>query len=476
MEAASIWPETRVQMLSVLGVVLQARIPRGVLEDLETVFVVEKPALASGASGIVYKACINESDTTEDTRKVCMRFKIPLVDSIAAHEVPLVLKNMVQQRAEDRPAAYRPEYDCWSTRGECTGYANLYREVLSGRFLNLLVHKGITPHLPVIYQCFSSRFIETEVPEAAEDGTIPEPRFRKRWPCGAIATEMCHMTFRQFIREFTQRCPDEHEHKIPELLHIAFVQIVHGIMCAQTYFNFRHNDLHLNNAMMTYITAGKYRYVVDGQYYDIPNYGMCWKLIDFGFSSSTTLFGCEDNGSMLLCTHALKVADTYRFDSARQPTEMYDIVRFMSSVLQAATSLKRRTSNPRFDYIIDYFTEKLALSEEMFEKQHKDPGTGAVQVSHGRSSLRTAIVVAKQRDESIKLDYAKRATSNAQGSLARAFFKHISRNFRVFVPSSVDTVHTVFSADKPLFGKSEPLRGVEGMFYAVDAAGMLTRK
>jgi len=75
------------------------------------------------------------------------------------------------------------------------------------------------------------------------------PKFVKGMSCGAIATEMCHMTFVTFVKTLVTSCRELEG--IQKLLEVAFIQLVNKIMCAQKYFNFRHNDFHNQNAMMT---------------------------------------------------------------------------------------------------------------------------------------------------------------------------------------------------------------------------------
>jgi len=408
---------------------------------------------------------------------------------------------MVKQATDDLPADTSAAFSCVSRGGECTGYDNMVREALMGRFLNLLVRKKVTPHLPVIYKCFASRFMETEPLRAStpqhvrvaleeflrdersaasiayrSDRTMLalmkryKPRYVLRQRCGAIATEMCHMTFVRFLTTIASYCRTVGETEM--LLEVAFVQLVHGIMSAQHYLNFRHNDFHTQNAMMTYITSGVYQYVVDGAQYDVPNYGMCWKLIDFGFSSSTELFGCYDNGTMLACSHALSVAETYDLHPAEHASEMYDLVRFMTLAKDFAIDKSTDVTGlagerARWARIALFFQKQLAASTEVFEAMYPDSRTRASR------SLGQAVAVGSRAalaSHAQQVSYAKLATSNAKTNTMRTFFKKVAERWK----AGARTYGTnVFNADEPLFRGGEPLEAFESRYYGVDVDGKL---
>ena len=504
LDAAVAWPSTRLDILATIEREIERRIPgETFLDDVRTVFAVKR-RLASGASGVVYKACLNDAEALGMVagRKVCQKFAFPSADSSGRfHQVPLVLKNMAKQATDDLPADASAAVSCVSRGGECTGYDNMVREALMGRFLNLLVRKKVTPHLPVIYKCFGSRFMETEPLRASTPAAVRvaleellrdetsaasiayrsdrkmldlmkryKPRYVFRQRCGAIATEMCHMTFVRFLTTIARDCRTVKDTK--RLLKVAFVQLVHGIMSAQHYLNFRHNDFHTQNAMMTYITSGVYQYVVDGVQYDVPNYGMCWKLIDFGFSSSTELFGCYDNGTMLACSHALSVAETYDLDPAEHASEMYDLVRFMTLAKNFAIDESTDVGvladqSARWSVIALFFQKQLATSTKVFEDMNPDSRTRASR------SLEPAVAVgsrAARASHAQRVGYAKLATSNAKTNTMRTFFKKVAESWRVGVRTHGPNV---FDADEPLFRGGEPLEAFESRYYGVDVDGKL---
>ena len=72
---------------------------------------------------------------------------------------------------------------------------------------------------------------------------------------------------------------------------------------------------------------------------------------------------------------------------------MYDLVRFMSTVRDTAISLKKQYRNAKFDIVIDYFNDMLALAEELHRQRHTGP-RGGIESSHREESIRTAIKLA----------------------------------------------------------------------------------
>ena len=518
MDAASTWSDTRLDVLATVLHEIDARIPGSRLEDMQKVFAVGRH-LASGVSGVVYKACLNISSA----RGVCKKFSFPKIDPFHLHKVPLVLKNMVEQVERDRPRAPYAPYSCVSRTGECTGYANMHREALMGRFLNMLVTKQVTPHLPVIYKCFSSKFMANEplpswvrpdvAPAITEIFTNPRsasslrhradptvkryvdallaehyPKYKVGDSCCAIATEMCHMTFDRFVKTLVESCRERAD--ITRLLNVAFIQLAHGIMCAQKYFNFRHNDFHNQNAMMTYITAGEYRYAVDGVQYDVPNYGMCWKLIDFGFSSSTKLFGCHDNGIMLTCSHALSVADQYGLSPAAHSAEMYDLLRFMHvSKGDAREEIDNAPAGDvearaRWQLVLDYFKEKIqeaaAASQRSIVKSIMEGAartwklrTLDVPISIVTSKVARGDRAGQAAKEAARKNFARLDSSNNHTGVAQDFFKTIARDFVNPSPARDGFEQHTFNADQPLFRAGEMLDAFEHAFYKVNDKGEL---
>jgi hypothetical protein len=156
------------------------------------------------------------------------------------------------------------------------GDLNPFREVILGYFMNALVMSKTTPHFPLLVTPFYCDASDSSAPTAG------------------ILMERAHMTFSAFLTHLVAQ--DDKK----DMLRVALLQISHALLCAQDHFDFRHNDLHLENCMVTFIDADvQYTYDVYGARFTIPTHGMCWKVIDFGKGTSG-MFGEWDHAHKLL--------------------------------------------------------------------------------------------------------------------------------------------------------------------------------
>jgi hypothetical protein len=119
---------------------------------------------------------------------------------------------------------------------------------------NLLVQKGICPHLPFVYRYYQCK----------KDSYV------------IVANELASGDLKDLL---TKVKPD-----IPTMK-IIFFQIFLGIYCVKKYFNISHNDLHWGNVLYHDIPKkGNFRYIIQGQSIVIPNTGLFPVLWDFGLS------------------------------------------------------------------------------------------------------------------------------------------------------------------------------------------------
>ena len=490
MDEAATWPCTRVNVFATVGREIEYALLMHdrKLDNVRRLFAVKQPALARGAFGVVYKACLNVSADSEADMASCRKFPFSFAGDATSHQVPLVLKTVrafkINQDLSDASLL-----SCWSDKGECIGDMNEYREVILGRFLNRLVKRSVTPHFPLIYEFFQSKFIDDAVPsrrvtpataadlaemlknlnsdrskQIQEDKRRLErvlavyPKYRRGDPCSAFVTEMCHMTFTQYLDLLGAHCHDKDQMTL--LLDVAVLQVVNGLMCAHKHFNFRHNDMHANNVMMTYITSGEYRYVVDGKRYHVPNFGMCWKLIDFGFGSSTKLFGPCDNAAMLVSTHALKEISMYDIRPDVTPTEMYDLTRFLESSKSHAEGERAKSSN--WDNIFHFFRYKLQDIISLYMLYQRTDA----------EVLKSAADAAGGTQRAKEL-FMSKSSANANFGFASRFFHDIAKPFLVERPVPDAYEPLIFNAEVPLFHAHEPLSNLEGLHYTVNSRGDL---
>lgn len=315
MQVMDTWPKSRVSILEETRRILNERFAsirsRSISRLLNWFTDMER--LSAGSFGEISKGCIRQWSArlvpTEPPK--CVRYFLKEYDEYGhaagesvAHTVHLIIKTMVplsgKQLLHHSPfSGHTSKFDDW------VGEVNSVREVMIGRLLNLLVVHNVTPHVPLIYEPFH---------------VIRDNR-------NAFAMELSHMSFANFMSSRILSTVSDAEAK--ELLDVAVLQVCNGLLCAQKHYDFRHNDFHSKNVMMTFIYKTKYNYKVGDSYYSVPNYGMCWKLIDFGYSSSP-VFHKHDIAHAYMHSPALTRAPKF-FDLTDHAAELFDILRLLTS-------------------------------------------------------------------------------------------------------------------------------------------------
>lgn len=302
MAAVETWPSSRTNLLEEVRKYLADFLGADrELTSLALAFANIRTVGEKSKFGVVRLACLR-SLTGPD----CQIFSLIVDDTHATTDMPvyLVIKSIPTLVSESLPVPYAG----LNRARKWVGHQNHLREILMGRMLNHLVQARITPHFPLIYEPFR---VTSDVKNEY------------------FAMELCHYTINQFMTHVKAvKVPEEQKITI---LRVCIIQLCQALAAAQHHYNFRHNDFHGGNAMMTYITRGTYTYKIGAKYYTVPNYGMCWKLIDFGFSSSD-LFGHQD------VEHALVHATLVDFTSL---TQIYftDMMRLLlSSVMREPLS------------------------------------------------------------------------------------------------------------------------------------------
>ena len=320
MEAVDTWPKSRVNILEQTRTLLSVRFAATSREIARLAdWFARLETVGTGSYGTVYKGCVRAWDTTDMTPltpPTCVQYTLPDLGATVAvahsnHDIFLIIKTLTplsKATLHDVPySGHNSDFSAW------LGQNNSVREVMMGRLLNLLVVRGVTPHFPLIYEPF-------HVVEGNRS---------------AFAMELAHMSFANFMSSKILSTLDSGE--AIEVLDVALLQICNGLLCAHKHFDFRHNDFHAENAMMTFITDTNYNYKVNGSYYKVPNYGMCWKLIDFGYSASP-VFGENDLAHAAMHSPALSVANDY-FDLTDHAEEFYDLLRLVTSAKYFARTL-----------------------------------------------------------------------------------------------------------------------------------------
>ena len=304
MEEAEAWPKSRVNLLAIVRTALQLVLSEDrSLTTLGEAFNKIRLVGDKSAFGVIRTACLKpHAVDTED----CAEFSLGL-ERLQRVSVFLIIKSIERaayERGMEFPYSGLKDDTTW------VGHKSHIREILMGRFLNHLVTARITPHVPMIYEPF------TVTTDATHE---------------YFSMELCHLSLKAFVSD---KLPIVLPSVQPKLLGVCLLQLCHALACAKHHYNFRHNDLHAANAMMTYITTGTYTYKVNGTVYRVPNFGMCWKLIDFGYASSD-LFGPLDVAHAYAHSRAFPFgmeAIKSRLNTRKLSLDFYDMSRLVSAI------------------------------------------------------------------------------------------------------------------------------------------------
>jgi hypothetical protein len=396
MEIVDAWPQTRVNILEQTRLLLNARFARtsrtiGHVSD----WFAALQTLVSGEYGDVFKGCVRAWELTTGvplSPPACVQYTVSDIDS-AAHDVFLIVKTIAPLTVpllNDVPfAGHTPAFDDWY------GETNPVREVMMGRLLNLLVVHGVTPHFPLIYEPF-------QIADTRRTG---------------FAMELAHMSLTNFLSSKILAALSPR--KAVELLDVALLQLCNGLLCAHKHYDFRHNDFHSDNAMMTFITDSTYSYMVGDAFYTIPNYGMCWKLIDFGQSASR-VFGAEDVPHAVMHSPSLSVVNTY-FDLSDHAMEFYDLLRLVTTarndveVPKKAAKTKKAVVN-RLDAYVD-------AMRAIARKSTKRGSLQAAYAAYVENDRRSRATLLRPRNEFSRL--------MRSSGLLEQFFHHLGAKYRV---------------------------------------------
>jgi len=86
-----------------------------------------------------------------------------------------------------------------------------------------------------------------------------------------------------FIEKLEGTLEDLLDEKVEEEVLLSCIfQISFALVYLQKYFNFTHNDLHINNIMYKQTETKYLYYKYNNIYYRVPTYGKIFKIIDFG--------------------------------------------------------------------------------------------------------------------------------------------------------------------------------------------------
>jgi hypothetical protein len=186
--------------------------------------------------------------------------------------------------------------------------ATIFREILAGGYALALVRTRATPHLAVQHCAF---FVGVEAAAVAlaaggvADALPPAPPQLMQLVdqgsvSGVIVQELCDLTLAQLLPRLRD-CDSLSPASKTLILRSLLFQCAQALASMQANCNWRHNDLHGGNVMITMVPPETtYTYILPaaGDYttpkqVTIPSYGLSARIIDFG-TSTGDLFGAQD--------------------------------------------------------------------------------------------------------------------------------------------------------------------------------------
>ena len=438
MEAIETWPSLRANLLQIIQERLEPVLTRlhRRIKKLDDIFFDIIKLGAESAFGEVYTGCI---------RAGAGCFKVPgLVDATAEHPVRLIIKllppvlpadavpgipyaGLLEKRGRQRKSVPDSVERVW------VGAYNPLREIVMGRFLNQLVRRNVTPHFLMIYESFT-------VSRPQKDG---------------FAMEMCHFDFSDYMLHLLDV---EDIATRSTLLRISLIQLTQGLSAAARHFDFRHNDLHGGNAMVTFITNGVYTYKFGEVYYNVPNAGMCWKMIDFG-NASSDVFGAHDNAAAVVHSGAYRRnTEQGHFETEDHAIELFDIARLLGHAAKTVTRLLRSGgATPTQELAL------LSLHKDLEDFMAITRRIAVASTKRGSIDLATRVWASAVFDFKTP-DFVEMVASS---SLIEILFKEIAEPYK----STEAGGAIVFDISTVPFTAHERLTGKEAEHFSVNALG-----
>lgn len=138
-------------------------------------------------------------------------------------------------------------------------------EAVTSVLVTRLVTSCATPHFALTYVC---------LPGVNDDGDEHV----------LLISERVEMPVLPFLRSALTSTG-----QTARVVNVLTWQVLQALAAAEARLQLHHNDLHPGNIMLTTVTPEVIRYVVEDRIWDVPNEGICVKLIDMGTANSGRL-------------------------------------------------------------------------------------------------------------------------------------------------------------------------------------------
>lgn len=424
------WVSNRTEMFDIIRAYVQDIKTEKVIND-ENDILANVRKIAKGTYGTVSVGCIVDIDRAGtckqfrfNTEKERRRVPFYVASKIITEDVDLSTATLdAMARDYDGNVSWEPA-------------ENVAREIISGRMANYLVMARITPHFPFLFETFETTTrLQVTLGGRSFDVGTPQKGI-------GILSELSHIDFRDFMISVFPTFPKELQ---PTVFQALLAQITQGLAAMQTHFNWRHNDFHTKNVMITFVERAEYCYVVNKETYKIPNYGLCCRIIDYGLSSSDVLFPGDDNVEAYKDWKTIKYTDESVnlvsrdtigiFTRHMVDASLNDFVRFISDFFNKDVGMYKPMEHVRLREMVNGFLGELSPSDSYAE-------------------------YTRIREPSARV---KRITRESRGEVMRDLFQIIAKPFR----ADLDDCAEVYDMKASVFLPDHPLDAFEARFFTV---------
>ena len=225
-----------------------------------------------------------------------------------------------------------------------------YREALIGRALFWLTQMKITPHFTLSYIPIGITDIPGSSVKEGLDKSIDMLKTGKQLTMTSksvikgvaiLMNKASHDISYFIVKKLTKYNYD----LIPYVTRVIVIQLLQGLLAASIRYGFSHNDLHRGNLMVTDVFPENVYYKTDRVFteagrYKIPNFGMNWSIIDYGFGTMEWIKKGETSSiwkqSGFLLAGMLYRRDIKSLfpDGDQAGTDFLDVVRILMAIKQ----------------------------------------------------------------------------------------------------------------------------------------------
>jgi hypothetical protein len=271
-------------------------------------FAVNRNLLWSTAEGVpASRMLIPPSD--KDAMVVLVAAKVSGIEMQDDIKSPDSNINLISTLAQAVPAASGMQRDYAEVLLDVTETS--FREVLASLYANALVKEHATPHVACLYHAmitYGERVSTFNRLVRNDPGGVdakPLDAIGVRTPLSILSlSEMSDISLHQLVQAINS-CGWEYRRRgksTATLMRTIMFQCAQAMAAMQTSLDWRHNDLHSKNVMLSFVPDDAvYTYLLPAtdefpeRTVAVPTYGVCVKVIDFGRSTGD-LFGPGDSG------------------------------------------------------------------------------------------------------------------------------------------------------------------------------------